>query len=296
MNLKILVLGKNGQLARSLELLSRGNKNEFLFFSSKEIDLLNAASACENLNKLPFDILINAAAYTQVDKAESEKEQSYEINANSVKLIADIVKKKNAKLIHISSDYVYGDSGNNWLIETSPTIPINYYGHTKLESEKFILASGCRHLILRTSWIFSEWGTNFVHTMLRLGKQKDELKVVSDQIGSPTYAVDLAAAILVILERWSNSQQDGIYNIANSGFCNWYEFAKEIFAIAEQMAIPLQIKNVYPIKSVDYPTAAKRQLNSRMNQDKISRTFDLQLPEWKESLNICLKKIIYGET
>lgn len=286
--LNILVLGKNGQVARSIFNLAENSKHKFLFLSSAEVNLSDLESIENVLNRYQFDVLINCAAYTAVDQAEIDREIAYKINALAVSKLAIYCESKNAKLIHFSSDYVYGDMGTNLLDENSSTNPVNYYGYTKLEGERFILASGCRHLILRTSWVYAPWGANFVRTMLKLGKSMSEIRVVSDQIGSPTYSIDLAQAVLSMLDKWSDKEMDGVYNIAGSTICSWYEFSSEIFKLAMTMNYNLQVNKIKPILTKDYPTRANRSLNSRMSQDKLMSVFDIIMPTMSISLKNCL--------
>lgn len=288
--LKILVLGKHGQVAKSLKESAENSDHDVQFASHEEIDLLSIEKLEHSLKEISYDILINTAAYTAVDKAESEKDKAFQINALAVGKLAQVSHQKSAKVIHISTDYVYGDMGDKLLTEESLTSPINHYGFSKLAGENFLKESGVSHLILRTSWVYSPWGVNFVKTMLKLGLNHEEIKVVSDQIGSPTYSVHLAQAIFQIIEKWYSPKQDGVYNLTGAETCSWYEFAQGIFSFAEEQNYPLKLKKLMPILSRDYPVAAKRPLNSRLSQKKIIETFNIQMPTWKEGLKECLMK------
>jgi dTDP-4-dehydrorhamnose reductase len=293
--MRILVSGKNGQLGRSIHKLvntdtkidNNQSSNEFIFVGREELDLSSESGIShyfDNNNK--FDIIINCAAYTQVDKAEQEVELASQINHLAVKQLASIANKQKAKLIHISTDYVFDGESNQPYIETDIPNPINVYGKTKLAGEKALqTVMPTNAIIIRTSWVYSEYGNNFVKTMLRLGKERDELSVVSDQIGSPTYATDLAGAILEIIKNKEFREEDQatqIYHYSNEGEISWYDFAQEIFKIAEVNC------KVNPITTQQYPTPAKRPRNTLMNTNRIAETFSINTPDWKESLDSCI--------
>ena len=290
--MRILVTGKNGQLGKSLHKLVSEKKydNEFIFVGREEVDLSNNNSIINYFdnhdNHDKFDIIINCAAYTAVNKAEEEQELANQVNHLAVKQLAGIAKEQKARLIHISTDYVFDGTGNNPYKETDKTNPINIYGETKLAGEqalKEIMPANA--MIIRTSWLYSEFGNNFVKTMLRLSKERDEINVVSDQIGSPTYATDLAGAILEIIkskEFREENQTTQIYHYSNEGEINWYEFAKEIFELAD---IHCAVK---PITTKQYPTPAKRPKNTLMNKAKIAKTFSVGISDWKDALNTCM--------
>ena len=293
--MRILVTGKNGQLGRSIhKLVNTDNKidnnqssDDFIFVGREELDLSSESSINHYFdNNDKFDIIINCAAYTQVDKAEQEVELANQINHLAVKQLASIASEQQAKLIHVSTDYVFDGESDKPYTETDKTNPINVYGKTKLSGEKALQAvMPTNALIIRTSWVYSEYGNNFVSTMLRLGKERDELSVVSDQIGSPTYATDLAGAILEIIKNKEFREEDQttqIYHYSNEGEISWYEFAKEIFKIAK-----IDCK-VNPITTQQYPTPAKRPKNTLMNKDKIVGIFSVNIPDWKESINTCM--------
>jgi dTDP-4-dehydrorhamnose reductase len=292
--MRILVTGKNGQLGRSIQktvntdtkIGNNQSPNEYIFVGSEDLDLSSESSIRHYFGNNEFDIIINCAAYTQVDKAEQEAELANQINHLAVKKLASIANNQRARLIHISTDYVFdGESGKPYT-ETDTPNPINVYGRTKLAGEKALQAlMPINAIIIRTSWVYSDYGNNFVSTMLRLGRDRVELSVVNDQMGSPTYATDLADAILEII-RHNKFRDEGqttqIYNYSNEGEISWHEFAKEIFKLAE-----IDCK-VSPIPTQQYPTPAKRPRNTFMNRDKIVKVFNIKISNWKSSLNTCM--------
>ena len=293
--MRILVTGKNGQLGQSINKLinietkieNNPSSNEFIFVGREELDLSNNSSIINYFdNHDKFDIVINSAAYTAVDQAEEEQELANQVNHLAVKQLAGIAKEQKARLIHISTDYVFNGESDKPYIETSETNPINVYGKTKLAGEKALQAvMPMNAVIIRTSWVYSEYGNNFVKTMLRLGKERDELNVVSDQIGSPTYATDLAGAILEIIKNKEFREEDQatqIYHYSNEGEISWHDFAKEIFKIAKTNC------KVNPITTQQYPTPAKRPKNTLMNKNKIIEKFGVKNANWKEPLNTCI--------
>jgi dTDP-4-dehydrorhamnose reductase len=293
--MRILVTGKNGQLGRSIQKLintdtridNNQSANDFIFAGREELDLSKENNISHHFdNNDRFDIIINCAAYTAVDKAEEEQELVNQVNHITVKQLAEIANKQQAKLIHISTDYVFDGESDKPYVETDKTSPINVYGKTKLAGEKALQKiMPTNAIIIRTSWLYSEYGNNFVSTMLRLGKERDELNVVSDQIGSPTYATDLAGAILEIIknkEFREENQTTQIYHYSNEGEISWYEFTKEIFKIAK-----INCK-VIPITTRQYPTPAKRPRNTLMSTDKIAEIFDINIVSWRSSLTKCL--------
>jgi dTDP-4-dehydrorhamnose reductase len=295
--MRILVTGKNGQLGRSIHKLINANTkidnnqgfNDFIFVGREELDLSSENSINYYFDNNKFDIIINCAAYTQVDKAEQEVELANQINHLAVKQLASIANEQQARLIHISTDYVFDGESDKPYLETDTTNPINVYGKTKLAGEKALQAVMLTNaLIIRASWLYSEYGNNFVSTMLRLGKERDELNVVSDQIGSPTYATDLADVILEIIQNKSftkTSQATQIYHYSNEGEISWYKFAQEIFKIAKIDC------RVNPITTQQYPMPAKRPINTIMNTDKVAEIFSMNTSNWKESFNTCIIKL-----
>jgi dTDP-4-dehydrorhamnose reductase len=291
--MRILVTGKNGQLGQSIyKIVNTANDgnlppNEFIFVGREELDLSSESSISHYFDRSnKFDVIINCAAYTAVDKAEEEQDLANQVNHLGVKQLAQIAKTQQAKLIHISTDYVFDGESDKPYIETDETNPINVYGRTKLAGEKALQAvMPMNAVIIRTSWVYSEYGNNFVKTMFRLGKERDELNVVSDQIGSPTYVTDLAGAILEIIknkEFKEISQATQIYHYSNKGEISWCDFAKEIFKIAKVDC------KVNPITIQQYPAPAKRPKNTLMSKDKIAEIFSVKIPDWKKSLNTCM--------
>ena len=291
----ILVTGKNGQLGQSLKKVVIQNselsiKHSFTFVGRDQLDLASPQSIADFFKDKHFDAIINCAAYTAVDKAESEPELADQINHLAVKQLADIAKAHNSFLIHISTDYVFDGTNHKPYVETDKTNPINIYGLTKLKGEQAMQASGCAGAIIRTSWVYSEFGNNFVKTMLRLGKERDNLNVIYDQIGSPTYATDLAQSILTVIDSaptviaWRDNDV-AIYHYSNEGVCSWYDFAKAIFEISE---INCQVS---PIETKDYPTPAQRPHYSVMNKVKMKKIPGLVAPYWKDSLKFYLEQL-----
>ena len=293
--MRILVTGKNGQLGQSINKLINieaktkynPNSNEFIFVGREELDLSSKSSIDNYFNNNDnFDIIINCAAYTAVDKAEEEQELANQVNHLAVGQLARIANQQKAKLIHISTDYVFDGDGDNPYSETDKTSPINIYGKTKLAGEKALQEiMPTNAIIIRTSWVYSEYGNNFVKTMLRLGKEKDEISVVSDQIGSPTYATDLAEAILTIVNNKNcldKQQSTEVYHYSNEGRISWYDFAREIFRIAK-----IDCK-VNPITTNQYPIPAKRPKNTLINKDKISHRFNIDIFDWRKAIESCI--------
>jgi dTDP-4-dehydrorhamnose reductase len=292
--MRILVTGKNGQLGKSIQKIvyeensNSQNANNFVFVGREELDLSdenNINNYFDNNDR--FDIIINCAAYTAVDKAEEEKDLANQVNHLAVQQLAEISNKHKTKLMHISTDYVFDGESDEPYTETDKTNPINVYGKTKLAGEKALQeVMSTNAIIIRTSWLYSEYGNNFVKNMLKLGKERDELNVVSDQIGSPTYATDLAKAILEIInnKNYHNKEQSTeVYHYSNEGEISWYEFTKGIFKIAKVDC------KVNPITTEQYPTPAQRPRNTLMIQDKISERFDITMRGWLNSLQACVE-------
>jgi len=289
--MRILVTGKDGQLGRSINKLiniklnteHKPNSNEFVFVGRDELDLSDKTSIDNYFNNSDrFDIIINCAAYTAVDKAEEEQELANQVNHLAVGQLARIANQQEAKLIHISTDYVFDGRSDRPYTETDKTNPINVYGKTKLSGEKALQEiMPINAIIIRTSWVHSEYGNNFVKTMLRLGKEKDEISVINDQIGSPTYATNLAEGVLKIINSKNylkKQQPTEIYHYSNEGEVSWYDFAREIFKIAK-----IDCK-VNPISTGQYLTNTKRPKRVIVNKNKIINMFGVIIFEWKKSL------------
>lgn len=285
--MNILLLGKDGQIGRELR-RSLSPIGKLTAWGRSDTDLSDLSKLSSALQGLQPDMLINAAAYTAVDRAESESESARVVNAESVGVLARYAKKINAMLVHYSTDYVFDGCGNGKFRETDATGPLNVYGRTKLEGEKEILASGCRHLIFRTSWVFSVHGANFPKTMLRLAAERDALEVVADQVGAPTSAELIADVTSLVLYRLKTNQKiadsvSGLYHLAAAGETSWHGFA--CMLLAEAMAQDMKLKAmpdaVRPILTKDYKTAALRPLNSRLDCSKLESAFELDLPDWR---------------
>lgn len=283
---RILVTGANGQLGSEIQSLApMFNDYQFMFCDIDELNLCDQNAIERFFDHNDFDMIVNCAAYTAVDQAESQQELAFAINHKSVEIIAGIARAKNISVVHISTDYVFDGQGYRPYIETDETAPQNIYGKSKLAGEKAIQEANLSNsLIIRTSWLYSSFGTNFVKTMLTLGKERDELTIIFDQIGTPTYAKNLAQIILSIIPKIKNDQVE-IYHYSNEGVCSWYDFAKAIF---EEANIPCQVK---PIETKEYPTPAGRPHYSLLNKSKFKTDFNIEIPYWKDSLHQCLKQI-----
>jgi dTDP-4-dehydrorhamnose reductase len=285
----ILVTGANGQLGKELKQLSPSFSSfEFTFLSREDLPIHHFEMVRHYFSVYKPLYLINCAAYTAVDRAEQEKDLAFQVNAEAVGVLAAVCKEHNSKFIHISTDYVFDGTASVPYNEDDLTNPQSVYGASKLEGEKQALQLNPETIIIRTSWVYSEYGKNFVKTMMKLMSERNEISVVNDQIGSPTYAADLAEAILKIV---ANCQlptancSPGIYHFSNSGVISWYDFA---LAIKEIINSPCTIN---PITTAGYPTPAKRPAYSVMNTDKIQKTFYIQLKDWKQSLSTCIQRL-----
>lgn len=278
----ILVTGVNGQLGSEIKELSSNYLYNFYFTNKDDLDITNEKAIEEFIAKHDITVIINCAAYTAVDKAEFNQELADKINHQAIKYFAIVAKENNIKLIHISTDYVFDGIHHIPYLETDLPNPLSVYGKTKFLGEKILQEIDPRNSILiRTSWMFSTYGTNFVKTMIKLGKEKETLGVVFDQVGTPTYAKDLAKMILDILPKIQNETLE-IYHYTNEGVTSWYDFAKEIMQMAKLTC------KVYPIETEDYPLPAKRPHYSLLNKAKIKKTFGIEIPYWKNSLERCL--------
>jgi dTDP-4-dehydrorhamnose reductase len=289
LELNILVIGKNGQVASAFCDISKKYPNyNFYFTSRNELDLSKPDIVFNKLNELDFsaDIIINTAAYTAVDKAEEEKEAANNINNLAVAEIAKFCAKNNILLVHYSTDYIFDGSGNEGFLEdnTANLNPLNYYGKTKLDGENAIKNSGCNYLIIRTSWIYSHIGNNFVKTILKSMQEREVLQIVDDQIGSPTYAPDIAEATIKLIERLAPNNIKEIFNIVPAEQISWYEFALKIQKSALEKGYNLTTKEIKPIASKEYKTPAKRPKNSRLSNKKLN-DLGIELPDIKTSLN-----------
>jgi dTDP-4-dehydrorhamnose reductase len=281
----ILVTGANGQLGSEIQHLSKNYQYQFLYTDVADLDISKKEAVMEYLKKNAVDALINCAAYTAVDRAETDLATANMVNHLAVKNLAEVAKELRLKFIHVSTDYVFdGESFRPYLEDDAPN-PQNVYGVTKLEGEKALIQLRVANsIIIRTSWVYSIYGNNFVKTMLRLGKEKPELNVVCDQIGTPTNARDLARFILDILPKLSTSKTE-VYHFSNQGVCSWYDFA---VAVMEIKGLDCSVN---PIQSSAYPTPAKRPFYSVMSKEKIKADFEVQPDHWRHSLERCLQEL-----
>ncbi len=281
---RILVTGANGQLGSEIrELL--GEKEGHFFTDSDTLDITDLSAVLKFVKENNIDVILNCAAYTAVDKAEEERELATLINKVGTKNLAKVCASEGVKLVHISTDYVFDGKNYKPYIEDDKPNPTGVYGKSKLEGEEEISKLSLKNsIIIRTSWVYSSYGNNFVKTMLRLGKTKDEIGVVYDQVGTPTYAKDLAQAMLEIYPKIKNDKPE-IYHYSNEGVLSWYDFAKEIMKMAK-----LECK-VNPLKTSQYPTPAKRPHFSLLDKSRIKEDFGVEIPYWKDSLDECLKKL-----
>ncbi|WP_190810963.1 dTDP-4-dehydrorhamnose reductase [Flagellimonas sp. S3867] len=282
--MKILVTGASGQLGstfKSIASQEQAKDLDFVFKSSTELDVTDFDAVNKELVSSDYAYCINCAAFTNVDKAEAENDLAYRINVTGARNLAMSCNESSTVLIHISTDFVFDGFLNTPYLEEDIARPIGFYGDTKFKGERAIINNLEEYFILRTSWLYSEYGHNFMKTMLKLGVERDELSVVYDQVGTPTYALDLANVVLHIIK--AHSIDYGVYNYSNEGVGSWYDFAKEIF---DQYKIDVSLK---PIRSEEYPTPAERPKFSVLDKSKIKNTFNLQILHWKDSLAVALK-------
>jgi len=283
--MNILVTGANGQLGRHMRLLAPGSAHTWLFTDVEELDITSREAVTEFVKANDINIIANCAAYTNVDKAESDEATAMRINGDAVGYMAEALNDAGGTLIHFSTDYVFGGTMYNTpCSEDMEANPTGAYGRTKLAGEK--AAERCHHLIFRTSWLYSEYGKNFLLTMLRLTAEKEQLSVVFDQVGTPTYAGDLARAVFRIIESGEYLKHEGIYNYANEGVCSWYDFTKEIARQAGQTTC-----KIMPCHSNEYPSPVKRPAYSVLDKTKFKETFQQEIPYWTEALSRCIANI-----
>lgn len=274
--MKILVLGSKGQLGRCLKDQLKDKDHSVIYSSRKQIDITNFSAVKKNILDIKPNIIINAAAYTAVDKAEEDKELTNLINNMAVANLASICYQTDCWLLHVSTDYVFDGNSSTPYKESDPTNPQGVYGLSKLLGEESIQSSGCKYLIFRTAWVYSEYGDNFLKTMLNLGKNHSELNIVHDQIGCPTYAQEIASAIVTVITHIKTEEpSSGIYNFCGNRICSWYEFAQEIFISAAQLGIAIP-KKINPINSAEFITKAKRPGYSVLDCSKIENEFKIK--------------------
>lgn len=285
---KVLVTGSNGQLGRAIHGISVDLPFEFVFASRTQLDISNETEVRDYFEKNHFDIVINCAAYTAVDLAETEIINCNSANIDAVKILAKACSINDSLLIHISSDYVYHPNHDNPISETGETNPKGIYASSKLKGEKIAFDNWAKTIVIRTSWVYSEYGKNFVKTINQLSANRDKLTVVNDQVGSPTYAEDIAYAIFEIIEKLNKSGEEnfyGIYNFSNDGYISWFDFATEIVRFNQNKC------QIIPVATEAYPTPTERPKNSRLDKTKIVSSFKIQLIPWQISLEKCLVKI-----
>lgn len=284
--MRILVFGKNGQVGRELT-RTLAPLGEVSALGRKEIDLVDADRIREIIRLHRPDMIVNAAAYTAVDKAETEQHLAHAINAAAPRVMAEEAARLQAWMIHYSTDYVFDGTSDRPYSETDTPSPLNVYGITKHEGEVAIAATDARFIVLRTSWVYGVYGRNFVKTMLRLARERDELSIVDDQIGAPTWSRMIAEVTACVASRLEHIGEDarGLYHMTASGSTSWRMFAEAIFAGAADARTP----RVVPIKTSEYPTPARRPLNSRLDNRKFAKTFGLSQPDWRNCLNMCLQ-------
>ncbi|GGH14673.1 dTDP-4-dehydrorhamnose reductase [Mucilaginibacter phyllosphaerae] len=281
---KTIVFGASGQLGQCLKKVVEDHSLDgYIFPDRAEADILNVAAIEALFKKYNPAYCINCAAYTAVDKAESDEQTAFAINKTGAENLADLCSAYNVVLVHISTDFVFGGTADMPLNELSATRPLSIYGESKLAGERVIPTVLNKYFILRTGWLYSEYGNNFVKTILRIGKERGEIKVINDQIGTPTYAMDLAAAITQIIGSGSNKY--GLYHYANEGTATWFDFATAIHQIAGTGV------TVLPIPTSEYPTPAKRPVYSVMDKSKIKQALTITIADWKDSLRVCLSKL-----
>ena len=290
--MKILVLGSNGQLGHCLVDQFSCSEHQAIFTTRSDLDITDFAATKDKVTQIKPDLIINASAYTAVDKAEVDREQAYLINHHAVANIADICRELHCGLIHVSTDYVYDGAATEPYIETDTTNPQGAYGDSKLRGEQAIEASGCQYLIIRTAWVFSEYGNNFLKTMLNLGAERDELGVVGDQIGCPTYAQDIARCILALADLFQKDHfESEIVHFCGDNPCSWYEFAMAIFSSAADKGLttPARVKG---ITTEEYPTPAPRPAYSVLACDQLTHKFGITPSDWQKAIPEVIDKLL----
>ena len=281
-----MITGANGQLGSEMRRLGAVSPNNYIYTDVAELDITDAAAVAQFVKENAVNIIVNCAAYTNVDKAESDEPTAELINATAVANLAAAMKEVDGTLFHVSTDYVFGNEGNTPRTEDLPLNPLGVYGRTKLRGEQAIAETGCKAIIIRTAWLYSEFGNNFLKTMMRLTAEREQLNVVFDQVGTPTYAGDLALAIFSIIEGGLYAGNEGIYHFSNEGVCSWYDFATEIAMAAGNTAC-----KVLPCHSDEFPSPVKRPSFSVLDKTKIKNTFAIEIPHWRDSMLYCIKRL-----
>ena len=285
--MNILVTGANGQLGNEMRIVAKSSADNYIFTDVAELDITNAEAVEKMVMDNDVKTIINCAAYTNVDKAEDDSEFAEILNAKAAENLAVAMKKNDGLLVHVSTDYVFGGTKNNTPCkEDEPANPTGVYGVTKLHGEQAIMATGCHYIIIRTAWLYSEFGKNFLKTMLNLTATKPQLKVVFDQVGTPTYAYDLALAIFDIVENRKYEGNDGIYHYSNEGVCSWFDFTKMIAEYTGNTQCDIQ-----PCHSDEFPSKVVRPSYSVLDKTKIKATFGTVVPYWTDSLKVCMNNL-----
>ena len=285
--MNILVTGANGQLGREIQRLSAVSPNNYTFTDVAELNVTDAGAVRQAVAQTRAEVIVNCAAYTNVERAEEDEEAADRLNRGAAENLARAAEANGATLIHVSTDYVFDGTAHLPYTEDAPTAPLGVYGRTKLAGERAVAESGCKYLTFRTAWLYSEYGNNFLKTMLRLTAEKERLNVVFDQAGTPTYARDLAMTIFSIVEGGYFAGNEGLYHFSNEGVASWYDFAAEIAAAAGHDKCRIR-----PCRTAEFPTKAARPAYSVLDKSKIKETFGLEIPHWRESMLYCLKNML----
>lgn len=285
--LNILITGANGQLGRSLQRLGCVSPHNYICTDVAELDITDAGAVLRAVREQGIDVIVNCAAYTDVERAEDDEPTAELLNHKAAGNLAAAAKATGATLFHVSTDYVFDGTAHLPYTEDAPTAPLGVYGRTKLAGERAVAESGCKYLTFRTAWLYSEYGNNFLKTMLRLTAEKERLNVVFDQAGTPTYAGDLAMTIFSIVEGGYFAGNEGLYHFSNEGVASWYDFAAEIAAAAGHDKCRIR-----PCRTAEFPTKAARPAYSVLDKSKIKETFGLEIPHWRESMLYCLKNML----
>ena len=285
--MNILITGANGQLGSALRRLGGVSPHNYFCTDVAELDITDAAAVLRTVEERRIDVIVNCAAYTDVERAEEDEPRADLLNHKAAGNLAAAAKATGATLFHVSTDYVFDGTAHTPYREDTAPSPLGAYGRTKLAGERAVMASGCRYLIFRTAWLYSEYGNNFLKTMLRLTAEKERLNVVFDQAGTPTYAGDLAMTIFSIVEGGYFAGNEGLYHFSNEGVASWYDFAAEIAAAAGHDKCRIR-----PCRTAEFPTKAARPAYSVLDKSKIKETFGLEIPHWRESMLYCLKNML----
>lgn len=284
--LNILITGANGQLGSALRRLGGVSPHNYICTDVAQLDITDADAVMQSVRENRIDVIVNCAAYTNVERAEEDESTADLLNHLAAGNLAAAARDTGATLFHVSTDYVFDGTAHRPYTEDMAPSPLGAYGRTKLAGERAVTASGCRYLIFRTAWLYSEFGNNFLKTMLRLTSERDRLNVVFDQVGTPTYAGDLALAIFSVIESERYAGREGVYHFTNEGVCSWYDFAAEIAAAAGHDTC-----RIVPCRTSEFPAKAVRPAYSVLDKTKIKTAFDMEIPHWRESMLYCLKQL-----